>query len=77
MVQVVTESAATAAAPPQQWLKIQDVVRLSCMSRAKIYNEMAAGKLQGFRVGKALRFLPADVASWQSLYCPRMQQQAG
>lgn len=76
MVQVMTESAAPAAVP-QQWLRVQDVVRMSCMSRAKIYNEMAAGKLKGFRVGKSLRFLPADVASWQSLYCPRMQQQAG
>jgi len=60
----------------QQWMSIKDIVALTRLSRGTIYNEMNAGRLASFQVGKCRRFLPDDVASWQARYIdPAAKQQ--
>ena len=54
----------------QQWMSIKEVCQLSRLSRGAIYNEINAGRLASFHVGKSRRFLPQDVAAWQAIYSP-------
>lgn len=55
-------------------LKIEDVARiLGCSSRT-IANWIKAGHLQPIRIGRTLRFHPADI---RALVCFRLQQRLG
>ena len=62
--------AAVQQAVLQDWLTVKDLVAKSRLSRAKIFQEIAAGRLKSFNVGGCRRVTKEAAAEWQALYNP-------
>jgi len=48
----------------QEALNVAQVAELLGISEKKVYHLAATGELPSFRVGKAIRFDPQDLADW-------------
>ena len=50
-----------------QLLTIHEAVRLTCFSRAFLYQEISAGRLRSLKIGRNRRIRAEDVEAWIKL----------
>lgn len=65
---MVTQAPTVAMAEGNRWFKVTDVVRITSMSRSKIYQLMDAGTLKSKKVGGSRRITELDLAEFMASF---------